>query len=138
MPLGPSYGFDITLIDETTVAITDGKSGQNFGIDIIDIKNQRKIKFIKLPGRTWGITRDHNSLFVCVEGEFKKDRNSNMIYIAEVKTRLGKEIRQKRAEINKRLDNLEKQLIKDLEEKECQSKDVFKMSYHLSQKMKPW
>ncbi|VDI25816.1 Hypothetical predicted protein [Mytilus galloprovincialis] len=68
MPLGPSYGFDITLIDETTVAITDGKSGQNFGIDIIDIKNQRKIKFIKLPGRTWGITRDHNSLFVCVEG----------------------------------------------------------------------
>ncbi|XP_071150723.1 uncharacterized protein [Mytilus edulis] len=68
MPLGPSYGFDITLIDETTVAITDVKSGQNFGIDIIDIKNQRKKKFIKLPGRTWGITRDHNSLFVCVEG----------------------------------------------------------------------
>ncbi|XP_063418523.1 uncharacterized protein LOC134701318 [Mytilus trossulus] len=68
MPLGPSYGFDITLIDETTVAITDGNSGQNFGIDIIDFKNQRKIKFIKLPGRTWGITRDHDSLFVCVQG----------------------------------------------------------------------
>ncbi|XP_063408887.1 uncharacterized protein LOC134692362 [Mytilus trossulus] len=68
MKLGPSYGFDITLIDETTIAISDGNSGKKFGIDIIDIKNQRKINFIELPGRTWGIARDHDSLFVCVDG----------------------------------------------------------------------
>ncbi|CAG2226593.1 unnamed protein product [Mytilus edulis] len=37
------------------------------GIDIIDIKKPSKIKFIKLPSGPYGIARDHNSLFVCVE-----------------------------------------------------------------------
>ncbi|VDI28389.1 Hypothetical predicted protein, partial [Mytilus galloprovincialis] len=61
-------GFDVTMVDEKTVAITSGESRMKDGIDIIDIKNQRKIKFIELPGRTYGITRDHDSLYVCVEG----------------------------------------------------------------------
>ncbi|XP_063411429.1 uncharacterized protein LOC134694354 [Mytilus trossulus] len=67
MHLGPSNGFDITLIDDITIAITSGASKQKVGFDIIDIKNQRKMKFIELRGRTWGITRYHDSLFVCVE-----------------------------------------------------------------------
>ncbi|CAG2223812.1 unnamed protein product [Mytilus edulis] len=67
MLINPSYGFDITLVDESTVAITSADSQVKDGIDIIDIKNQRKIKFIALPGRSWGITRDHDSLFVCVD-----------------------------------------------------------------------
>ncbi|XP_063411427.1 uncharacterized protein LOC134694352 [Mytilus trossulus] len=67
LPLGPSWGFDITLIDGKRVAITTGGSQVNIGIDIIDVKKRSKIKFIKLPGRAWGITRGHNSLFVCVE-----------------------------------------------------------------------
>ncbi|XP_063411428.1 E3 ubiquitin-protein ligase TRIM71-like [Mytilus trossulus] len=53
--------------------------------------------------------------------QIKKDRNSNLTKIEEIKTRFVKEIRQKKAEINNHLDNLEQQVIKDLEEKECQS-----------------
>ncbi|XP_063418449.1 uncharacterized protein LOC134701250 [Mytilus trossulus] len=68
MKLVTSMVFDLTLVDEKTVAITSGDSGGKGGIDIIDIKNQRKIKFMELPGRTYGITRDHDSLYVCVEG----------------------------------------------------------------------
>ncbi|XP_071150317.1 uncharacterized protein [Mytilus edulis] len=59
--------FDITLIDEKTVAITSGESWEKVGIDIIDIKKRSKIKFIKLSRSPYGIARDHNSLFVCVE-----------------------------------------------------------------------
>ncbi|CAC5394048.1 unnamed protein product [Mytilus coruscus] len=40
-----------------------------------------------------------------------------------MKTRHVKEMKQIRYEINKHLDNLEKQMIKDLEEKECQCKE---------------
>lgn len=70
MLLDHSYGFDLTLMDEKTVAITSGASRMKVGIDILDIKNRTKIKFIELSSRTWGITRvrDHDSLFVCVEG----------------------------------------------------------------------
>ncbi|VDI23369.1 Hypothetical predicted protein [Mytilus galloprovincialis] len=53
--------------------------------------------------------------------QIKRTRQSNVTHIEETKTRLFKEIRQKRAEINKRLDNLEKQIIKDLNEKACQN-----------------
>ncbi|CAG2187031.1 unnamed protein product [Mytilus edulis] len=67
MSVDPSLGFDITLIDEKTVAITSGESREKVGIDIIDIKKRSKIKFIKLPSSPYGIARDHNSLFVCVE-----------------------------------------------------------------------
>ncbi|VDI23367.1 Hypothetical predicted protein [Mytilus galloprovincialis] len=56
----------------------------------------------------------------------KKDRNYNVTNIEQMKTKLGKAIRQKRAEINKHLDNLEKIIVKDLEEKECQSKERIK------------
>ncbi|CAG2223811.1 unnamed protein product [Mytilus edulis] len=44
--------------------------------------------------------------------QIKKDRHSNVTKIEETKTRLVQEIRHKRAEINKRLDNLEKHIIK--------------------------
>ncbi|XP_076088225.1 uncharacterized protein LOC143058638 [Mytilus galloprovincialis] len=68
MLLDPSYGFDITIINEKTIAITSGSSSEHIGIDIIDIESRKKIKFISLPDRPWGITRDQDSLFVCVKG----------------------------------------------------------------------
>ncbi|XP_071149180.1 E3 ubiquitin-protein ligase TRIM71-like [Mytilus edulis] len=68
MLLDPSYGYDITMINEKTIAITSGFSSEHIGIDIIDIESRKKIKFISLPGRPWGITRDQDSLFVCVKG----------------------------------------------------------------------
>ncbi|CAG2229935.1 unnamed protein product [Mytilus edulis] len=68
MLLDPSYGYDITIINEKTIAITSGYSREHIGIDIIDIESRKKIKFISLPGRPLGITRDQDSLFVCVQG----------------------------------------------------------------------
>ncbi|XP_071149184.1 E3 ubiquitin-protein ligase TRIM71-like [Mytilus edulis] len=67
MLLDPSYGYDITIINEKTIAITSGSSSEHIGIDIIDIESQKKNKFISLPDRPWGITRDQDSLFVCVK-----------------------------------------------------------------------
>lgn len=64
----PSDGFDITVIDEKNIAITSGFSYDHIGIDIIDTETQKKIKFINLPDRPFGITRCNNSLFVCVDG----------------------------------------------------------------------
>ncbi|CAC5384141.1 unnamed protein product [Mytilus coruscus] len=52
MLLDHSYGFDLTLMDEKTVAITSGASRMKVGIDILDIKNRTKIKFIELSSRT--------------------------------------------------------------------------------------
>ncbi|XP_052085676.1 uncharacterized protein LOC127723192 [Mytilus californianus] len=68
MSLHPSCGLDITFVDEKTVAVTSGDSDTKTGIDIIDIHRRSIMKFIKLPGRSFGITRDGNSLFVCVIG----------------------------------------------------------------------
>ncbi|XP_071150541.1 uncharacterized protein [Mytilus edulis] len=65
--LDPSYRFDITLIDEKTIAITSGDYDKHKGIDIINTESRKKIKFISLPGCAWGITRDQDALFVCVE-----------------------------------------------------------------------
>ncbi|XP_071148771.1 uncharacterized protein [Mytilus edulis] len=67
MSVDPSFGFDITFVDDNNVAITSGNSWMRTGIDIINIDSQSKIKFIELPGCSYGITRDHDSLFVCVE-----------------------------------------------------------------------
>ncbi|CAG2249876.1 TRIM71 [Mytilus edulis] len=67
MSVVPSYGFDISFVEDNNVAITSGDSSNKTSIDIINIENRRKIKFIKLPGRSYGITRDQDSLFVCVE-----------------------------------------------------------------------
>ncbi|XP_063412569.1 uncharacterized protein LOC134695278 [Mytilus trossulus] len=68
MSVDPSDGFDITFVDDKNVAITTGQSSKKTGIDIIDTENQTKVKFINLPGRSFGITCDIDSLFVCVEG----------------------------------------------------------------------
>lgn len=76
MKLAPGDGFDITFVDEKTVAITSvvypsvTKQGFCFkvGVSIINIKTQRNKQFIELPGRTYGITCYHDSLFVCVKG----------------------------------------------------------------------
>ncbi|XP_052080381.1 uncharacterized protein LOC127718408 [Mytilus californianus] len=65
MSLDPSHGYDLTFVDDKTVAITSGDSSKN-GIDIINIENRSKIKFINVPGPPYGITRDRDSLFVCV------------------------------------------------------------------------
>lgn len=66
MCLGPTFGFDIALIDETTVAISSGASINKNGIDIIDIKNQSKIKFIKT---SWSYVGNQNrsrlALYMC-------------------------------------------------------------------------
>ncbi|CAC5369090.1 unnamed protein product [Mytilus coruscus] len=76
MRLDPGDGFDITFVDEKTVAITSivytSVAEQRFrfkeGVTIINLKNGRKTQFIELPGRTYGITCYHDSLFVCVKG----------------------------------------------------------------------
>ncbi|XP_071148327.1 E3 ubiquitin-protein ligase TRIM71-like [Mytilus edulis] len=68
MSVDSSYGFDITFVDDNNVAITSGDSPKKTGIDIINIENRSKIKFINLPGCSYGITHDHDSLFVCVGG----------------------------------------------------------------------
>ncbi|CAC5403173.1 unnamed protein product [Mytilus coruscus] len=68
MSLDPSEGYDITLVDEKTVAITSGQTLKKTGIDILNIRNRTKKKFIKLLGPPYGITSDHDSLLVCVEG----------------------------------------------------------------------
>ncbi|CAC5394051.1 unnamed protein product [Mytilus coruscus] len=67
MSVNSSNGFDITFVDEKTVAITSGDSYNKKGINIINIASQSKIKFIDLTGRSYGITSDLESLFVCVE-----------------------------------------------------------------------
>ncbi|XP_063411174.1 uncharacterized protein LOC134694109 [Mytilus trossulus] len=67
MSVDPSNGFDITCVDDKNVAVTSGYSKDKTGIDIINIENRNKIKFINLPGCSYGITHDHDSLFVCVE-----------------------------------------------------------------------
>ncbi|CAC5422685.1 unnamed protein product [Mytilus coruscus] len=72
----PGDGFDITFVDEKTVAITSivytSVAKQQFhfkeGVTIINLKKRRKTQFIKLPGRTYGTTCYHDSLFVCVKG----------------------------------------------------------------------
>ncbi|XP_052080363.1 E3 ubiquitin-protein ligase TRIM71-like [Mytilus californianus] len=66
--LSPSNGYDITFIDGKTIAITSGDTFQLTGIDIIDTESRTKIKFISLPGRPYGITRDQDSLLVSVAG----------------------------------------------------------------------
>ncbi|CAG2253896.1 unnamed protein product [Mytilus edulis] len=63
-----SFGFDIIFVDDSNVAITSGNESKETGIYIINIENRSKIKFINLPGCSYGITRDHDSLFVCVKG----------------------------------------------------------------------
>ncbi|XP_063411173.1 uncharacterized protein LOC134694108 [Mytilus trossulus] len=68
MSVNYSNGFDITFVDDNNVAVTSGDSPMQAGIDIINIENRSKLKFINLPGPSYGITRDHDSLFVCVEG----------------------------------------------------------------------
>ncbi|CAG2229936.1 NID [Mytilus edulis] len=68
MLLGPSCGFDITCIDEKTIAITTGDSTRRIGIDIINTEQRQKIKSIDLPGCSYGIARNQDSLFACVEG----------------------------------------------------------------------
>ncbi|CAG2249884.1 unnamed protein product [Mytilus edulis] len=68
MSVDPSDEFDITFVDDNNVAITSGSSIDRTGIDIINIENRNTLKFINLPGPSYGITRDQDSLFVCVEG----------------------------------------------------------------------
>lgn len=58
--------FDIVCIDKKTVAITTGQSLKKTGIYIIDLEKRIKTKYRSLLGRSYGITRDQYSLFVCV------------------------------------------------------------------------
>lgn len=69
MLLYPSYGFDITIKDEKTIATTSGDSDEHKGIDIINTQSRKKVKCISLPGCPYGITCDQDTLFVCVEGQ---------------------------------------------------------------------
>ncbi|CAG2249885.1 unnamed protein product [Mytilus edulis] len=55
--------------------------------------------------------------------QIKKDRKANVVSIEEMKKRHVAEIQHIRVEINKHLDNLGKQIIKDVEEKEGQCKE---------------
>ncbi|XP_063412651.1 uncharacterized protein LOC134695354 [Mytilus trossulus] len=67
MSLENCMGYDITRVDEKHVAITSGNSlNYTTGLEIVNIEKRRKVKFIKLPDHSYGITCNRDSLFVCV------------------------------------------------------------------------
>lgn len=66
MSLETCDGYDITCVDEKHVAITSGHSQQSFGFEIVNIEKRRRVKFIKLPSNSYGITCNRDSLYVCV------------------------------------------------------------------------
>ncbi|CAG2249880.1 unnamed protein product [Mytilus edulis] len=67
--------FDLTFVNENTVAITSGETTLHTCIALIDLETRSQIKFIEILGRPFGITYDEDSLFVCVEkfGIYKLD-----------------------------------------------------------------
>ncbi|VDI13131.1 Hypothetical predicted protein [Mytilus galloprovincialis] len=141
--LDPSYRFDITLIDEKTIAITSGDYDKHKGIDIINTESRKKIKFISLPGCAWGITRDQDALFVCVETRgiytvrnwwlvftffrgvdcWRLELSYNFEESGVVLKKGGSCILQKFNQIknqkNDHLDKLKKEIKQDLEKKAC-------------------
>ncbi|CAC5410067.1 unnamed protein product [Mytilus coruscus] len=61
--------FDVVFIDSQTAAVTLSDTiTKSFFLGIIDFKNRTHKAEFALPGRPYGITRDGNSLFICVEG----------------------------------------------------------------------
>ncbi|CAC5399683.1 unnamed protein product [Mytilus coruscus] len=63
--------FDVTSIDENTVAITinpgDDRKGHDFGISIVDLTKKKATRFIDLPDEPYGITYNGKSLICCVQ-----------------------------------------------------------------------
>ena len=79
-----SFGaFDVVLLSDTTVAITSGGKKKH-GISIVDISLGKSIKFIKLPGQSYGITSNAEFLFVAVKGKGIQMLNKETLKTLEI------------------------------------------------------
>ncbi|CAC5386364.1 unnamed protein product [Mytilus coruscus] len=65
--VGPTFGYGIVCVDAQTVVISSGIHCFKPGLAILNLKQQKKKTFIELPGRTYGVTKDGQSLFTCVQ-----------------------------------------------------------------------
>ena len=61
--------FDVVCIDDNTAAVTTGNCSLAQGINIVNIARLSIKKFVRLPGRPYGITYYNDSLICCVENK---------------------------------------------------------------------
>ncbi|VDI39821.1 Hypothetical predicted protein [Mytilus galloprovincialis] len=62
--------LDVEVINDNTVAVSTGETYGNRqyrGVIVVDLTDKKVIKFIKLPGETYGIKHDGTSLICCVK-----------------------------------------------------------------------
>ena len=62
--------FDVVCIDDNTAAVTTGELSSAPGINIVNIAGLSITRFVRLPGRTYGITYYSDSLICCVENKY--------------------------------------------------------------------
>ncbi|XP_063401763.1 uncharacterized protein LOC134685980 [Mytilus trossulus] len=65
----PSLGYGIVCLDAQTVVISSGIHCFKPGLAVLNLQLQKKKTFIELPGRTYGVTKDGQSLFTCVQNQ---------------------------------------------------------------------
>lgn len=65
--ISPSYAFDVTYIDDKTVAVSSDNTYKK-QINIIDVETKAR-RSIPTADKCYGITHKDGSLFVCVEGK---------------------------------------------------------------------
>ncbi|CAG2247779.1 unnamed protein product [Mytilus edulis] len=61
--------FDVACLDDSTVAVSTGRSRKMHGISIVDLAKKNIITFIDLHDDPSGITYDGKSLICCVVGK---------------------------------------------------------------------
>ncbi|CAG2220103.1 unnamed protein product [Mytilus edulis] len=68
IPLSKPYSsFDITCLDDKTVAVSTGESDDKTGIIILDLGTRVIKEFVALPSEPFGITFDGKSLICCCD-----------------------------------------------------------------------
>ncbi|XP_063409593.1 uncharacterized protein LOC134692897 [Mytilus trossulus] len=72
--MSPSYTFDVTCIDDKTVAVSSDSPNQK-QIDIIDVKTRAR-RSIPTADKCYGITHKDGSLMVCVAGKGVQNVNT--------------------------------------------------------------
>lgn len=70
----PCYAFDVTCLDDTTVAVTSSKSSHS-GVNIVDVRSRKIVKFLERDFPCYGITTLRGSLLYCAEGRGIKMMN---------------------------------------------------------------
>lgn len=65
----PTLGYGIICVDAHTVVISSGIHCFKPGLAILNLQLQKKKTFIELPGRTYGVTKEGQSLFTCVQNQ---------------------------------------------------------------------